>query len=304
MKEENYINIQGWMISKLKLKGNELILYAIIYGFSQDGKSEFFGSMRYIAESLQVSKRTAVSLTHKLLDKKLITKNEDLKNGNKYRVVKKVVQGGEESSPLGGEESGTNNNKTNNNNIGLSKKKSATNVAKRKKNNKGFTPSSSLSRKVSLVKQNAAKNIEKLKCGRVDLVDEKEVIRPSNFDKKKTIDKMIAPYQNNKGDIVRPQKHISIIGLFILAKEIDIISDDHLKSIISRNLRASRDLKPYPFKQIMATMKFLKENADFKWKLESVSKFIDEDLAKINLNSIGKKPQGRILGEDVNIKYE
>lgn len=32
-----YLNIQGWMINKLKLSGNELILFALIYSYAQDG---------------------------------------------------------------------------------------------------------------------------------------------------------------------------------------------------------------------------------------------------------------------------
>ena len=35
MNADNYINIQGWMRTDLDLKGNELLVYAIIYGFSQ-----------------------------------------------------------------------------------------------------------------------------------------------------------------------------------------------------------------------------------------------------------------------------
>ena len=32
---ENYITVQGWMVTDLNLKGNELLIYACIYGFSQ-----------------------------------------------------------------------------------------------------------------------------------------------------------------------------------------------------------------------------------------------------------------------------
>ena len=39
VKNENYLVIQGWMIAELKLKGNELLIYAIIYGFSQNNQS-------------------------------------------------------------------------------------------------------------------------------------------------------------------------------------------------------------------------------------------------------------------------
>ena len=71
MKSNNYVNIQGWMVTQLELKGNELITYAIIYGFSQDGKNEFTGSIAYIAKWLNVSKRTVIRTLNELTDKNL-----------------------------------------------------------------------------------------------------------------------------------------------------------------------------------------------------------------------------------------
>ena len=35
IQNEKYITIQGWMVNELNLKGNSLIIYSIIYGFSQ-----------------------------------------------------------------------------------------------------------------------------------------------------------------------------------------------------------------------------------------------------------------------------
>ena len=50
VKDEGYINIQGWMISRLGLSGASLIIYAIIYSFSQDGENEYKGSRQYLAD--------------------------------------------------------------------------------------------------------------------------------------------------------------------------------------------------------------------------------------------------------------
>jgi len=44
MKNENYITVLGWMVNELQLSGNEMVLYALIYGFSHDGKSKFNGN--------------------------------------------------------------------------------------------------------------------------------------------------------------------------------------------------------------------------------------------------------------------
>ena len=41
----NYYSVQGWMVKDLNLKGNELAVFAIIYGFSQDNETWFTGSL-------------------------------------------------------------------------------------------------------------------------------------------------------------------------------------------------------------------------------------------------------------------
>lgn len=69
VKDNNFIAIQGWMRNQLNLKGNELLIYALIYGFSQDGDSRFKGSRKYIADwcgcSLDTVDRTLGSLINR-----------------------------------------------------------------------------------------------------------------------------------------------------------------------------------------------------------------------------------------------
>ena len=48
-KKQSYIVVLDWMVEKYHLKGNELLAYALIYGFSQDEESEYKGSYSYIA---------------------------------------------------------------------------------------------------------------------------------------------------------------------------------------------------------------------------------------------------------------
>ena len=59
MKKGSYLTIQDWMVTDLHLKGNELLAYALIYGFSQDEQSCFYGSYQYVMEWLSVDKTTA-----------------------------------------------------------------------------------------------------------------------------------------------------------------------------------------------------------------------------------------------------
>jgi len=135
MKNTNYITIQGWMINELELKGNELIVFAIIYGFSQDGNSEFTGSINYIKDTLNCSRNTAIKTIKKLVDFGFIKKNQVVNYGvtyNKYSVTKLVVQkmnGGSAKNELGVVQNLTKGsakiapNNTINTNINKSKKK-------------------------------------------------------------------------------------------------------------------------------------------------------------------------------------
>ena len=81
---ENFITIQGWMVNELGLKGNELIVYAIIYGFSQAENQVFNGSLQYIADWLNTSKQTVINTLKHLQEKELIEKKEQYLNGVKF----------------------------------------------------------------------------------------------------------------------------------------------------------------------------------------------------------------------------
>lgn len=90
MKDENYIVVQGWMRKELGLKGYELLAYALIFGFCQDGESTFKGSLSYVAEWLGCSKPTAISTLKNLVSKGLLERIEEPINGIlfvRYRVL-------------------------------------------------------------------------------------------------------------------------------------------------------------------------------------------------------------------------
>lgn len=99
MKNDNYIVIQGFMRNELNLKGNELMVYALVYGFSQDDQDEFTGSVSYIAEWIGTSKQTVFNVIRSLIEKDLIQKDESYNNGVKFckyktlPVVKKFDKG-------------------------------------------------------------------------------------------------------------------------------------------------------------------------------------------------------------------
>ena len=140
-----YYTVQAWMVNDLGLRGNELALYAIIWGFSQDGRSEFVGSISYVQELLGCnSRQTAINTLKSLINKGLVVKKV-AKNGfdcNAYKalpclpesspnirpgVVQKLDQGSpknglgvvqkmDEGSPKNGPNNNINNNLSNNSN--------------------------------------------------------------------------------------------------------------------------------------------------------------------------------------------
>jgi predicted transcriptional regulator len=105
---QGYIKIQGWMVSKLELKSNDLLVYALIFGFSQDGESRFTGSIDYICTWLNCSRPTASASLSYLTEKNLIIKNVINMSGvtfNHYHVNIEVVKnlyGGSKDSLQGG----------------------------------------------------------------------------------------------------------------------------------------------------------------------------------------------------------
>lgn len=120
---ENYIVIQGWMVADLGLKGNELILYATIYGFSQAEDQKFTGSLQYLADWTNSTKQGVSKALKNLVEKKLIEKSDVFINGVKfceYHTTKLMgvlnkVDGGMQQSLTGGiKQSLTNNIDLNN----------------------------------------------------------------------------------------------------------------------------------------------------------------------------------------------
>ena len=84
MKKDNYIVILAWM-NDLGLSLVEKTVFAIIYGFSQDGDSEFSGSRQYLAGWCGCSSlRTIDAALRTLTDRKLIEKRTKIVNGVKF----------------------------------------------------------------------------------------------------------------------------------------------------------------------------------------------------------------------------
>ncbi|MBQ8323209.1 MAG: helix-turn-helix domain-containing protein [Clostridia bacterium] len=90
IKDENYYTVQGWMRNRLHLKGNDLHVYAMLYSFSQDGQSEFRGSLDYMSEFTGGSERNIRRSLNRLEENGLIEKvvyNEKTGKTNGFKCV-------------------------------------------------------------------------------------------------------------------------------------------------------------------------------------------------------------------------
>lgn len=82
--DKNDIIIYEFMVTELKLKGNELLIYAIIFGFSQTEEQKFSGSLRYLSEWTNSTKQSVLSCLKSLMRKGYIKKEEQIINGVKH----------------------------------------------------------------------------------------------------------------------------------------------------------------------------------------------------------------------------
>lgn len=116
MKDSDYITILAPMVSKLNLSGNNLIVFALIHGFTKDGEHEFTGSIDYISKWANISKQSVILTLKALTDAGYLNKKDDVINGVKFcryttnyedlissqkslPPIKKVKKGSQKTSP-------------------------------------------------------------------------------------------------------------------------------------------------------------------------------------------------------------
>ena len=119
MKDENFITIPFGLRRRLDITPSELLIVALIYGFSQDGETWFSGSTEYIAQWVGIDRRNVLSRLKSLTERGILIKSEEHGKGVLRRcmykfnfdvlgnsdetspvVVMKHHQGGDETSPV------------------------------------------------------------------------------------------------------------------------------------------------------------------------------------------------------------
>ena len=91
MRKDGYVVVQPWMVTDYNLNGNKLLIYALIWGFSQDEQSCFYGSVSYIVDYFKLSKRAVLNLLGELEKDSLIRKWSETVNGrptNRYAALR------------------------------------------------------------------------------------------------------------------------------------------------------------------------------------------------------------------------
>lgn len=90
MTKQRYIVIQEWMRA-LDLNASELLAYALIWGFYQDGESDFHGSVAYVADWCKIKERQAHDVLRKLTEKGYIEKVEYPGHTNHYKTTPAII---------------------------------------------------------------------------------------------------------------------------------------------------------------------------------------------------------------------
>lgn len=95
MNNSNYYITYYWMKNELHLKGNEKEAYAIIYSYYRSGISEVNASLKYFADAMDCTERTASTVLANLVKKGLISKTtvrgRDGGLRNTYRVNYQIL---------------------------------------------------------------------------------------------------------------------------------------------------------------------------------------------------------------------
>ncbi len=78
-----YTVVQKWMAAELKLKGTELVLYSLIFNFTQTNGG-FSGSLSYLQEWTNCTKQGLIKCLKSMEANNLIAKQEHFENGRRF----------------------------------------------------------------------------------------------------------------------------------------------------------------------------------------------------------------------------
>ena len=86
-KSDQYYITYKWMSEELGLKGDEIKVYAIIYGYQQKENKNFCGSAQYLADWILITLRGVQKIIKSLKEKGLLLVIKKSATRNEYRVI-------------------------------------------------------------------------------------------------------------------------------------------------------------------------------------------------------------------------
>ena len=88
----SFLSIQGWMIEGLGLSGNELIIYAVIFGMCQDGTSKIISNKFLLSWIPHCKTRNLQYIIKKLIDKNAIVVYRTTARASEYSINIQIMK--------------------------------------------------------------------------------------------------------------------------------------------------------------------------------------------------------------------
>ena len=89
---DQFIIIYPWMVEELKLTGNRLVIFAIIYGFSRNG-DWFQGSISFLCKRSGMVEKSVRNVLKGLCEDRLLERRERPHKGMKYVDYRAITLG-------------------------------------------------------------------------------------------------------------------------------------------------------------------------------------------------------------------
>lgn len=87
-KDYHSVTIHGWMMTRLGLTGNKLLIYATVFQYSSMGDSEFSGGEDTLSALTNISVDSVNNILKQLSSERLILVNELEFKGRKHRTYR------------------------------------------------------------------------------------------------------------------------------------------------------------------------------------------------------------------------
>ena len=143
------------------------------------------------------------------------------------------------------------------------------------------------------VNDNPTENKTKYKRNKNDTINKNE--KNDKNDKNKVLsptgDKIFSFKDKLKSMFSSNDKRIPIIAYYWTVKGISYENEEQYEAGLKRELRPAGLIKGYPNERIKKVCEYLKETADFKWTIETIHKFIDEDIEKLKTKTMSESEE-------------